>query len=182
VRQLLTLSLGLLACSAASCSGRTVEDPPPPPNNTSGNATLSTGGGAGSGALVPGQSGGSAASSTGGEGADPSVPTVPLQGPAFFDFDCSPNRQLPEGDACAQCQVTSCGEELSNALGNDWILGRALGPCREWFECIQACPCNDQACYRSCVGALGEAPCEASFIALDACVTEECQSRCSSPP
>jgi hypothetical protein len=181
VRQLFTLSLALLACSAASCSGKTVEDPQHTNSTTAGKATSSTEGGAGSGALVPGQSGGSAASSAGGEGADPAVPTGPLQGPAFFDFDCSSDGQLPEGDACAKCQVTSCDEELTNALGNDWMSGRALGPCRKWFECVQACPCNDQACYRSCVALLGQGTCEASFIALDACVTEECQSRCTGP-
>ncbi len=105
---------------------------------------------------------------------------APLRGPAFIDFDCSPDGSLPEGDACATCQQTLCGEELAGALGENWSTGQANGPCKPWFDCLQDCTCNDQACYKACIPHLGEGACATAFAPFDACFSSTCQSDCSS--
>jgi hypothetical protein len=93
-------------------------------------------------------------------------------------MDCSPDG-FPEPNACTACQLTSCEEELTDALGDDWASGNADGPCRAWFDCLQACPCNDIDCYQGCIGQLGEAPCNQAALRLDACVNEQCSTDCS---
>jgi hypothetical protein len=174
-----TLTGALMACAIASCSGKTDGGPPQSPGSMAGKGASTTAGGADDGPLVPAQAGGAASDSLGGEGAASPMPDAPLRGPAFFDFDCSPDGQLPEANACADCQRASCSAELAEALGAQWTSGSASGPCQGWFQCVQACPCNDQPCYASCTRLLGESACEASFLALDTCVTEKCQPHCT---
>lgn len=131
--------------------------------------------------LTPGVAAGSEpGGSIGGEGDAGRATQDSLRGPAFCDFDCSSDGTLPEGDACAICQQTLCEEELADVLGKDWSTGHADGPCKSWFDCLQACTCNDQTCYRACTGHLGDGACPTAFAPFDACFSETCQSTCSS--
>jgi len=106
------------------------------------------------------------------------APAPPLMGAAFLDFDCGEDGRLPAPDACAECQATSCATELSAALGGEWSSNAADGPCAPWFNCIQACPCNDQDCYVGCLAHLVD--CQEWWRPIDACTIASCQEACSS--
>jgi hypothetical protein len=161
------LWLGLVV----GCSGRSTD--PDGSGGSAGGGGKASGGGTGS-IPVPGSGG-----NQGGASADgPSA--APLSGPAAFDFDCGQNGELPPGTKCSSCQMTSCAAELATALGSDWHSGTADGPCGAWFDCIQACMCNDQFCYQACTPHLVEDSCQRPGQELDTCVTQKCRSACSS--
>jgi len=165
------LAVALLLGLVIGCSGRSTD---------SDGAGGSAGGGgkpSGGGTVsipVPG-SGGNQGGAGGGGPSD-----APLSGPAAFAFDCGQNGELPPETECSSCQMTSCAAELATALGSDWHSGTADGPCRAWFDCIQACMCNDQLCYKTCIPHLVEDICQKPGQELDSCVTQNCSSACSS--
>jgi hypothetical protein len=165
------LVLGLT--SLLGCSGSTERHEP----SGGGSAGMTgSGGHAGITAITPGPGGNA------GQGGMVNAELQPgskLMGPAYFDLDCSPSGGLPEPDACAACEETTCRDELVKALGDGWTAGNANGPCAAWFSCIQACPCNDQSCYPSCISQLSEGACAAAFAPLDSCITGGCSKLCS---
>ena len=168
---LLLVFLAMAAAAATGCGGESKE-----PDR----AGAGSGGSAGGTSITVPNGGGETmeVSSAGAGDGDPNQPA--LSGPAFFDLDCGQNGALPPPDTCAQCERTQCEAQFAAALGSEWTNGRADGPCRAWFDCIQACECNDQACYRTCTGKLGEGSCAAAFSGLDSCVQSDCKSACSS--
>lgn len=155
----------LLALSlVVGCSGQT---------STEGAAGSGSNGGGGSGTVmipVPGTGGSESAAGTAG---------MPLSGSAAFDLGCGIDGALPAGTECSTCQITSCASELTTALGSEWKSGAADGPCRAWFDCIQACDCGDQSCYKGCIMHLSEGACQQPALAIDSCVMEQCLSVCS---
>jgi len=176
VRVAISIRGGALALGSTilfGCSGSTERHEP----SGGGSAgTTGTSGHAGITAITP-SAGGNAGQ--GGTANTEQQPASKLVGPAYFDLDCSPSGGLPEPDACAACEETTCSDELVKALGKAWTTGAADGPCAAWFSCIQACPCNDADCYRSCISKLNEGPCATSFAPLDSCISTQCSKLCS---
>lgn len=156
----------LLLSFVAACSGRASTD--------GGSRTGSDGGADGGTVMIP------VPGSAGDESVAGSSSSMSLTGPAAFDLDCGKDGALPEGDECSKCQISSCAVELAAALGNAWRSGAGDGPCRSWFNCIQACPCGDQACYKSCIPHLAESGCQQPAVSIDNCVMQNCASACSS--
>lgn len=165
------VAIALALSSTPACSGRTSEGPGG--GETAGGETAAASGRGGDFPITPGGDPG-----FGGATSSDPEPTSELTGPAYFDMDCSPDG-FPEPNACTACQLTSCEDELADALGGDWASGNADGPCREWFDCLQACPCNDISCYKGCISQLGKAPCSQAAVRLDACVNEQCSADCA---
>jgi hypothetical protein len=165
--------------ATSACSGRTGREDAEGGEGPSVDAAGGSSGASGS-PLTPGGAGGVAAgSASGGNLSSSGSAQMPLMGAAFFDFDCSSNGSLPDGDQCAICEKTQCKEELKTALGQEWDSGDADGPCKGWFDCVQECECNDQPCYRACSGKLNEGTCPDGFAPLDSCLSSTCASSCS---
>ncbi len=176
---LAVLVLGL----AAACSGHTDTGEGRGGDSGAGGSaagTKATTAGTSGAPLTPGVAGSDPVGARGGESTTGGTTQQPLNGAAFFDFDCSSDGKLPPGDACAVCEQTQCKDELASALGDNWSSGQADGPCKAWFDCLQACTCNDQPCYKSCTSKLSEGNCPTAFAPFDACLGDTCHSSCSS--
>jgi hypothetical protein len=165
------VAIALALSSTLACSGSTTEAPGG--GGTAGGGTAGASGRGGDFSITPG--GGPA---LGGATSTNPEATRELTGPAYFDMDCSADG-FPEPNACTACELTSCEDELADALGDDWASGNADGPCLAWFDCVQVCPCNDVDCYRGCISQLAKAPCNQAALRLDACVNEQCSADCS---
>ena len=190
-RAVLVVSIGIGAICGLSCAGGVTTNPEDTAGGGAQDASAGKSPRAGAGtasggdvSVTPNRPGGTGATGQveqegGAGGADPRAMTA-LSGPAFFDFDCGEGGELPPGNACAECERSACATELSDTLGTHWASGQNDGPCAAWFGCIQACSCNEQPCYKSCLSHLGEGGCEQPFLLLDACITDRCQPLCSS--
>jgi hypothetical protein len=87
------------------------------------------------------------------------------------------------GESCAgvaafdACAASSCDAQAKAALGNSYASGSFSGPCRDYMNCMLACPCDTtaSACETNCLAvAAANASCATPGLALQACIASSC--------